>query len=194
MIRREKKGKTLILTMEGEDLHNYLNEDLIKDLRRHLAFAELDPEIQCVILTGSGGCFCSGISPANMTSASGTEETEGVLMDCYRSLLQQIIRLPHLFITLINGKATGIGATLALTGDHVYMTKKGSFDFPSLQSELAAEEELNCLVEEFYRKRRTLRLKRCFPVLQSSVKRLGKYIFGGELPSIRKQGTLILNQ
>ena len=50
----------LTLTMNRPQARNAMTRPMVTALAEQLAKAELDPEVRCIVLTGSGKGFCAG--------------------------------------------------------------------------------------------------------------------------------------
>ena len=62
---REQRGNVLVLRLNRPDARNALNMELISELGLGIVAAEADPEVRCVVLTGTGDrAFCSGMDLA----------------------------------------------------------------------------------------------------------------------------------
>ena len=60
-ILAEQDGHILTLTLNRPERLNAISGPMLADFSRLLTQANRDPEIRCVILTGAGRGFCSGL-------------------------------------------------------------------------------------------------------------------------------------
>ncbi len=118
----EVAGKVATITLNRPDSRNALADDVIEALVAALERAEADPDISCVILTGSGASFCSGGNIKDiraMTAEQGMSPLE--IEQWYRSGIQRIpltmdaMSVP--VIAAVNGHAIGAGCDLACMCD-----------------------------------------------------------------------------
>ncbi len=56
----EKKESILYISLNRPDVFNAFNEDMLTELTDSFEIADVDKEIRCIVLTGSGKAFCSG--------------------------------------------------------------------------------------------------------------------------------------
>jgi 2-(1,2-epoxy-1,2-dihydrophenyl)acetyl-CoA isomerase len=116
----ERDGGVLVMTMNRPDVLNALGMSMMSDMLKALEDASNDPEIGCVVLTGSGRGFSAG---GDMKArAAGKREVrsfeDGVdelrsRMECSRLLHE----MPKPTIAMWNGVAAGAGMSLALACD-----------------------------------------------------------------------------
>jgi enoyl-CoA hydratase/carnithine racemase len=112
----ERDGAVAILTLNRPTTRNALNRELVVALGRALASAAEDADVRAVVLTGSGGSFCSG---ADLRSAM-TEVGDGDMgqrIDEFHAMIRAIVSAPKPFVAAVDGGAVGFGADLALACD-----------------------------------------------------------------------------
>jgi len=74
VVVREQRGAVLVLRLNRPEARNALNGALISELGLGFVAAEEDPEIRCVVLTGTGDrAFCAGMDLADFASGAGGE-------------------------------------------------------------------------------------------------------------------------
>ncbi|MGH9099008.1 MAG: enoyl-CoA hydratase-related protein, partial [Acidimicrobiales bacterium] len=61
LVRREREGPVVSLTMCSPANRNALSRRLLAELATALADAGSDPGVRIVVLTGTGTAFCSGM-------------------------------------------------------------------------------------------------------------------------------------
>src|SRR5580698_3607877 len=54
------EGGVLTLTLNRPEARNAMSDGMNQGLGRMLAWAELEPAVKCVVLTGAGKGFCAG--------------------------------------------------------------------------------------------------------------------------------------
>jgi 2-(1,2-epoxy-1,2-dihydrophenyl)acetyl-CoA isomerase len=83
--------------------------------------AATDAAVRCVVLTGEGGNFCSGLDLKAAMSEAESMQGDGVAeerMNRYiHGLIRAVVRCPKPVIALIDGAAVGFGCDLALACD-----------------------------------------------------------------------------
>jgi 2-(1,2-epoxy-1,2-dihydrophenyl)acetyl-CoA isomerase len=85
-------------------------------LGEELAAAELDREIGCILLTGSGGAFCAGGDVKNMARAAGQPIDQLRRMEAQRQS-QRRTSLGKPTSAALSGAAAGAGLSIALAYD-----------------------------------------------------------------------------
>lgn len=87
-----------------------------------------DPDVRCVLLTGSGRLFCAGGDLALFASAG--EGIGSVLSELADTLHRALIRFAGMakpMVVLVNGPAAGAGLSLAIAGDIVLCARSAHF-------------------------------------------------------------------
>ena len=77
---REQRGSVLVLRLNRPEARNAFNMELLGKFGRGLLDAEADPEIRCVVLTGTGDrAFCAGMDLAAFAAGeTGEPDHEGL--------------------------------------------------------------------------------------------------------------------
>jgi 2-(1,2-epoxy-1,2-dihydrophenyl)acetyl-CoA isomerase len=106
---------------------NAMNGPLMDSLAERLGWAAQNPDVRCVVLTGSGASFCAGGDVTMMTdTARGTsgQDNIGPLIDDQVKVLDQrfasidlLVSMPKPTVAMIRGWALGGGLCLALACD-----------------------------------------------------------------------------
>jgi len=103
------------------------------ELAAALAAAADDPEVRCLVLTGSGRGFCAGQDLADPSVAPNLEpgatptDVGATVERFYKPLALRIRSMPVPVIAAVNGVAAGAGANLALCCDLVIAKRSASF-------------------------------------------------------------------
>ena len=115
--------------MNRPDVRNALSNAMIVALAEQLAWAELEPEVKCIVLTGAGTAFSSG---GDMKSASTDASTHPINGMEHRILVQRAYQRAtagKLFsmlkptIAALPGAAAGAGFALAVACDMRIMSR-----------------------------------------------------------------------
>lgn len=112
------KQRYAILCFDRDDVRNALTgTELIDDICNTVDWANNNPEISCLILTGNGKAFSSGGNVKDMRDRSGMfGGSPAEIADSYRRGIQRISRQMHsaevVTIAAINGAAVGAGFDL----------------------------------------------------------------------------------
>jgi enoyl-CoA hydratase/carnithine racemase len=97
---------------------NALNDELWDATRDALLGAQSDPELRCVVITGTGRAFTAGQDLGEMMAPPdhGDDELHG-----YRGFIGVLEEFDKPLLAAVNGVAVGIGATLLPYCDMVWM-------------------------------------------------------------------------
>lgn len=115
------------ITLNRPEARNALNQAMRPALAAAIAQMRDDAQVHTVILTGSGGAFCSGGDIAQMqeSSQAGLPWRERI-----RSLHQwfpELVNMEKPVIAAVDGPAFGAGLSLALAADFVLATRRAKF-------------------------------------------------------------------
>lgn len=113
LIHDDRAVRHLVLNRPARK--NALDRQLVVDLGDALEAAGREPSVRVVVLSGSGGSFCSGADLRTMTGAEPAELE--ARLDEFHRLIRAIAGLPQPVIAQIEGPAVGFGADLALACD-----------------------------------------------------------------------------
>jgi len=124
----EKKDRIARITIHRPDVLNALNREALLELKRAVEVAEEDGDVGVVVLTGSGGNFCSGVD----LNSLGDRKIEGgavgsILDDPARELIHAIQRVPKVVIALVDGYCITGGVEIALCCDFIIASEEAKF-------------------------------------------------------------------
>jgi 2-(1,2-epoxy-1,2-dihydrophenyl)acetyl-CoA isomerase len=114
-----EKG-VLTLTLNRPDARNAMSEAMMEALAAQLAWAELDPRVKCVVLTGAGKGFCSGgdvKAMSNRGSGGSIDEAIHRQRVNQRATAGRLFKMPKPTLAALPGAAAGAGLGLALACD-----------------------------------------------------------------------------
>jgi 2-(1,2-epoxy-1,2-dihydrophenyl)acetyl-CoA isomerase len=107
---------SLILTLNRPERANSFNFEMMTELQRALADAEKDPQVRCVVLTGSGKVFSAGQDISEMKKGGDISYREH-LDKTYNPLILQIRKMGKPVIAAVNGPCAGAALGVALACD-----------------------------------------------------------------------------
>ncbi len=113
----EMTDGVLTITLNRPDVLNAINPQLRADLREVLAEAARDAAVRCLVLTGAGRGFCSGL---DLTATGQREEGVSAADSVRRNwniIVQRIRNIEKPVIAAVNGVAAGAGMNFALACD-----------------------------------------------------------------------------
>lgn len=124
-IRFDREGRILTMTLNRPEKLNAVNGQMHSELVRAFMEVQSDLESDVLIVTGAGRGFCSGGDVSGMTSPAGTnvQRRPAEVQDEGRRLIEALMWVEKPIVAMVNGPATGLGATLALFCDIVVASK-----------------------------------------------------------------------
>jgi enoyl-CoA hydratase/carnithine racemase len=153
VLRIERNGALLRLTMTRSDKRNALNSELVEALDTALAEANADDAVQVIMLAAKGSVFCAG---ADIREFAGRTDDISAL-SAKRSvgmgrlfLMSQVRTKP--VIAVVDGPALGGGAALAIACDIVMASNEAKFGYPEIKGGFAVAGVLPLLVKHVGRK------------------------------------------
>jgi len=107
---------SVILTLNRPERANAFNFEMTQALQQALLGAENDPQVGCVVITGSGNVFSAGQDLTEMKQGETVSYNEH-LNKTYNPLIMQIRRMGKPVIAAINGACAGAAFGIALACD-----------------------------------------------------------------------------
>jgi 2-(1,2-epoxy-1,2-dihydrophenyl)acetyl-CoA isomerase len=145
------------ITIARAERFNSLDVDTARDLRRAGLSMARDDRVQVVVLSGTGGIFCSGadlkyiraggraedlgyLSPAARPTPNGSGERFKQILEYLHSTIAEIRRAPKPFIAAVDGIAAAGGFGLAMCCDLVYASPRAVFEWAYAKTGLTGAE------------------------------------------------------
>ena len=119
----KREDAVLVLTLNRPHARNSLSDELSPALRRMFARLRDEPDVRCVVVTGTGTAFCSGGDVKGMSAPSRpgpprtTSEVVADLTERQVTLTGALHALPQPTIAALPGPAVGAGLAIALACD-----------------------------------------------------------------------------
>lgn len=133
LVQTRQEGGACIIELHRPDQRNALTGGMLDALAQALRDAAEDPAVRIVVLRGAGKDFCTGLDLDEFYGAVDRPPAQHRReADRLAALLTQLVRLPKPTIAVVQGKALGVGATLALACDLVAASASASFAFPEV--------------------------------------------------------------
>jgi 2-(1,2-epoxy-1,2-dihydrophenyl)acetyl-CoA isomerase len=107
---------SVILTLNRPERANAFNFEMVNELREALAAAEKNPQVRCVVLTGSGDVFSAGQDISEMQQGGLISYREH-LEKTYNPLVLQIRGMGKPVVAAVNGPCAGAAFGVALACD-----------------------------------------------------------------------------
>jgi enoyl-CoA hydratase/carnithine racemase len=113
------------------DVFNAIDRAVMEGLGDALERVASDLTVRCIVLTGTGGAFCSGADLGLDTGGLDDAEARRML-DAAGRVVTTITAMPVPVVAAVNGPAAGVGASIALACDLVLAAKSAYFLLPFL--------------------------------------------------------------
>ena len=134
MIAREQtlydvRGGAAWITLNRPEARNALSGTLVKELYEHLDAAGADQRVRCIVLTGAGTAFCSGMdlkSPPGQAAAGERPIPFEAVLHAMREGRKPVI-------AAVNGAAFAGGLGLVGASDLVVTAKEAVFSFSEVR-------------------------------------------------------------
>jgi enoyl-CoA hydratase/carnithine racemase len=114
-------GGVLRLTLNRPAQKNAFNSTQWRELRAALAEARASDSVRVVLLTGAGGAFSAGQDLSEMAQST-TAPTAGGEHP-FGAFIDELCRFDKPLVAAVNGVAVGIGLTILLHCDFVYVAE-----------------------------------------------------------------------
>jgi enoyl-CoA hydratase/carnithine racemase len=120
----EVRERVATVTINRPEKRNSLGDIVTPALREILLVLEADPDVGCVMLTGTGNAFCSGGDVSGMSGSSASDarpktvdEQVAELICKQESLTLRLYELSKPTVAALPGPAVGAGLSIALACD-----------------------------------------------------------------------------
>jgi enoyl-CoA hydratase/carnithine racemase len=125
----ERRGEVALVTLQRPEKRNALSIELRVELGETLNELSGDERIGCVVLTGAGSAFCSGM---DTTQFGGDRNHRRQLVDTSTVAFEAVGNCDRPVIAAVNGPALAGGFALALLCDVRVAGPKATFGYPEL--------------------------------------------------------------
>ena len=130
----ERDGGLLTLRMHRPDKKNALTRAMYAGMAETLDQAERDPSVRAVLLTGGEDCFTSGNDVADFIQAP----PSGLNSEVFH-FMRALFDFSKPVVAAVAGPAVGIGTTLLLHCDLVYVARGAQLKMPFVNLGLCPE-------------------------------------------------------
>jgi enoyl-CoA hydratase/carnithine racemase len=125
----ERVERVAIVTLNRPEKRNALSIDLRLEAAEAFNGLGADDGVSCVVLTGAGPAFCSGM---DTTQFGGDRRNRELLVESSTAAFSAIGRFPKPVIAAVNGPAVAGGFALALMCDMRIASQSARLGFPEL--------------------------------------------------------------
>ncbi|MFI8747337.1 enoyl-CoA hydratase [Pseudomonas sp. NPDC077186] len=130
----ERDGALLTLRMQRPDKKNALTRAMYAGMAEVLDEADRDPTVRAVLLTGGEQCFTSGNDVADFIQAP----PSGLNSEVFQ-FMRALFEFSKPVVAAVAGPAVGIGTTLLLHCDLVYVSRDAQLKMPFVNLGLCPE-------------------------------------------------------
>jgi enoyl-CoA hydratase len=137
-IRVERDGPVLVATVDrpGDDL-NRVDHAVHRDLTALFARLKGEREARAVLLTGAGRAFSAGGDFGWFPELREPGRLDRLRLDA-KALIWDLLDVPQPVVCALNGHAVGLGASIALLCDAVFMARSATLADPHVRVGLVA--------------------------------------------------------
>ena len=136
-LRVDERGGILTCRLNRPERRNAVDDHMHKELVRMFSAIAADDGPRVVVLTGEGEAFCVGGDIAHMDDVAGhhDEGHSGLFRDA-ADLVRAILAVRQPIVAAVNGDAVGLGASLAVLCDMVFMSESARIGDPHVRAGL----------------------------------------------------------
>jgi len=128
LVNVQKEDKTALITLNRPKALNALSDALLQDLLHATSIIDQDPNIRCLVVTGSSKAFAAGADISEMHS----KLFEDVYATDMFSEWQQLSRLKTPWIAAVSGYCLGGGCEVAMMSDIMVCSENAKFGQPEI--------------------------------------------------------------
>jgi len=125
----ERRGEVAVVTLRRPEKRNALSIELREELGRAFDEVGSDARVGCIVLTGAGTAFCSGM---DTTQFGGDRDHRRRLVETSGLAFEAVGECPRPVVAAINGPALAGGFALALLCDLRIAAPRATFGYPEL--------------------------------------------------------------
>jgi enoyl-CoA hydratase/carnithine racemase len=133
----EKSEKLLVLTLNRPEKKNALTRAMYKTLATEITNADTDPAVRCILVVANGDMFTAGNDLADFAAFGAA--TSAPKPEDGNPLLPALARSHTPIVAAVNGRAVGIGVTMLLHCDMVFVADDAQLITPFVNLALVPE-------------------------------------------------------
>lgn len=128
-IRVEQRGSAVWIVLNRPQALNSVSPDVVREVNGVLDAVERDPEVRCLVVSGTGRAFCAGsdLKAAQRSGVADPAAASAAFVQAAAAMLLRIERMPLPVIAAVNGLALAGGLELALCCDLVVAAEEARF-------------------------------------------------------------------
>jgi enoyl-CoA hydratase/carnithine racemase len=125
----ERRGEVALVTLRRPEKRNALSIELRRELADAFSVLSADDAVGCIVLTGAGSAFCSGMDTDQF---GGSRENRERLVETSTLAFKAVGECERPVVAAVNGPALAGGFALALLCDLRLASRTSSFGYPEL--------------------------------------------------------------
>jgi enoyl-CoA hydratase/carnithine racemase len=125
----ERRGEVALVTLRRAEKRNALSIELRRELADAFSVLSADDAVGCIVLTGAGSAFCSGMDTDQF---GGALEHRRRLVETSTLAFKAVGECERPVVAAVNGPALAGGFALALLCDLRLASRTSSFGYPEL--------------------------------------------------------------
>jgi enoyl-CoA hydratase/carnithine racemase len=135
----EKSGGVLTLTFNRPDKKNAITRDMYQAMGDAIDGAEFDKDVRCVLIQANGDMFTAGNDLSDFAAVNAGEGGADEARRGGNPLLAALARAKTPLVAAVNGRAVGVGTTMLLHCDLVYVDEAALLTTPFVNLALVPE-------------------------------------------------------
>ncbi|MBV6478080.1 MAG: Crotonyl-CoA hydratase [Ignavibacteria bacterium] len=130
----ERENGTGKILLNRPDKRNSLDEEMIGEITKAISEFETNKDIKCIIITGAGGNFCSGLYLDYLQKISEYNIIENKIDSSkFKNMLLAIYNCPKPVIAMVDGFALAGGCGIASACDMIICSDKSQFGYTEVK-------------------------------------------------------------
>ncbi|MGY4866659.1 enoyl-CoA hydratase/isomerase family protein [Mycolicibacterium elephantis] len=134
----EEVGAIRLITLNHPETLNSVDTDLHRALAQVWGHIAEDTDARAVVLTGAGRLFCAGGDLRLVQEMQGDVDQRSRLLIEARTIVEEMLNFPLPIVAAVNGAAVGLGASLAVLSDMVFIAENAYMADPHVAVGLTA--------------------------------------------------------
>ena len=124
------KDGVFIITMNRPEKLNGWTLKMMNELQELFQKAAVEPEVQAVVLTGTGKYYCAGVELSAVMKPMHPGTLHGLIRKQNQALFDMFLDFPKPIIAAVNGPAIGASVTSATLCDAIVCMENATFSTP----------------------------------------------------------------
>lgn len=138
-VLRDVSGGVLTLTLNRPDKKNALTRAMYQALGDAIDQAEFDKAVRCILIQAEGDMFTAGNDLGDFAAVNAGEASANEARRGGNPLLAALARAKTPIVAAVNGRAVGVGVTMLLHCDLVYVAEDALLTTPFVNLALVPE-------------------------------------------------------